>query len=113
MGSSIISGIPLFASEVMLRPVQCSIIFILLLGSILGVWTKHVTVSAKIDEGLRRRLRELSIKPSEVIRRALEEEVERRTREELYKKVEGASRVISKAGRRNWVRAIRESSDEG
>lgn len=39
--------------------------------------------------------------------------MERRTREELYKKVEGASRVISKAGRENWVRAIRESRDEG
>jgi antitoxin CcdA len=72
----------------------------------------HVTVSAKIDEELRRRLRELSIRPSEVIKRALVEEVERRTREELYRKVEAASQVISKVGMEGWVRAIRESRDE-
>jgi len=72
----------------------------------------HVTVSAKIDEELRRRLRELSIRPSEVIRRALLEEVERRTREELYRKVEAASRIISRVGMEGWVRAIRESRDE-
>ncbi len=73
---------------------------------------RQVTVSAKIDEELRRRLRELSIKPSEVIRRALEEEVERRTREELYKKVEAASQIVSRAGIGEWVKAIRESREE-
>ncbi len=73
---------------------------------------RQVTVSAKIDEELRRRLRELSIKPSEVIRRALEEEAERRTREELYKKVEAASQIVSRAGIGEWVKAIRESREE-
>ncbi len=72
---------------------------------------RQVTVSAKIDEELRRRLRELSIKPSEVIRRALEE-AERRTREELYKKVEAASQIVSRAGIGEWVKAIRESREE-
>ena len=73
---------------------------------------RQVTVSAKIDEDLRKRLRELSIRPSEVIRRALEEEVERRTRQELYKKVEAASQIVSKVGVADWVRAIRESREE-
>jgi antitoxin CcdA len=76
------------------------------------VYTGYVTVSAKIDEELRRRLAELSIKPSEVIKRALKEEVERRTREELRGKVERASEVISKAGGKNWMQAIRETRDE-
>jgi len=73
---------------------------------------EYVTVSAKIDKELRKKLAELSIKPSEVIKRALIEEVERRTREELRKKVERASVIIAKAGRNNWVRAIRESRSE-
>jgi antitoxin CcdA len=87
--------------------------FILLYRSIFEVvYTGYVTVSAKIDEELRRRLAELSIKPSEVIKRALKEEVERRTREELRGKVERASEVISKAGGKNWMQAIRETRDE-
>jgi antitoxin CcdA len=73
---------------------------------------RQVTVSAKIDEELRRRLRELSIKPSEVIRRALEEEVERRMLEELYRKVEAASQIVSRVGIGEWVKAIRESREE-
>lgn len=76
------------------------------------VYTEYVTVSAKIDRELRRRLAELSIRPSEVIKRALREEVERRTKEELHRKVERASKVISKAGRSNWVRAVRETREE-
>ncbi len=73
---------------------------------------EYVTVSAKIDKELRKRLAELSVKPSEVIKRALREEVEKRTQEELRRKVERASGLISKAGRENWLRAVRESRDE-
>jgi metal-responsive CopG/Arc/MetJ family transcriptional regulator len=73
---------------------------------------EYVTVSVKIDKELRKKLAELSIKPSEVIKRALIEEVERRTREELRKKVERASVIIAKARRNYWVRAIRESRSE-
>jgi antitoxin CcdA len=72
----------------------------------------YVTVSAKIDKELRKKLAELSIKPSEVIKKALMEEVEKRTKEELKRKVERASRIISKAGRNNWVRAVRETRDQ-
>ena len=73
---------------------------------------EYVTVSAKIDKELREKLRDLSIKPSEVIRRALREEVERRMEEELRMKVKAASKVISKVGTENWTRSIRETRDE-
>jgi len=74
--------------------------------------TKTVTVSAKIDVELRRKLAELGVKPSEVIRRALEREVEERTREKLQETMENASVILSKVDRGDWVRSIRVSRDE-
>lgn len=74
--------------------------------------TKTVTVSAKIDVELRRKLAELGIKPSEAIRRALEREVEEKMRERLYEMIEDASPILSKVSREAWVKAVRESRDE-
>lgn len=73
--------------------------------------TKYVTVSAKIDVELRRKLDELGIKPSEVIRRALEREVEEKTRKLLYEKAERASKIIVRVGREEWIRTIREGRE--
>ena len=74
--------------------------------------TKTVTVSAKIDVELRRKLTELGIKPSEAIRRALEKEVEEKMRERLYEMIEKASTILSKVSKEDWVKAVRESRDE-
>ena len=71
-----------------------------------------MTVSAKIPKELRRKLAELGIKPSKVIRRALEAEVEKRTMTLLREKVEKAAGIISRIGVEDWVRAVRESRDE-
>lgn len=73
---------------------------------------RYVTVSAKIDVELRRKLAELGIRPSEVIRRALEREVEERLKQQLYEKVEGASKIIRRVGRDAWVKVIRESREQ-
>jgi len=75
-------------------------------------YLKYVTVSAKIDEELRKKLAELGIKPSEVIRRSLKMEVEKRLRQQLYKKVEEASNIIKKVNKEMWIKAIRESREE-
>ncbi len=72
---------------------------------------KYVTVSAKIDRELRKKLDELGIKPSEVIRKALEREVEERTRRLLYEKVERASKIIARVGSEAWIKAIREGRE--
>jgi len=74
--------------------------------------TKQVTVSARIDVELRRKLKELGIRPSEVIKKALEREVEERLKLQLYGKVERASEIIRRVGRDAWIKAIRESRDE-
>ena len=73
--------------------------------------TRYVTVSAKIDIDLRRKLDELGIKPSEVIRRALKREVEERTKRMLYEKAERASKIIHRVGSEAWVKAIRETRE--
>ena len=69
---------------------------------------KYVTVSAKIEAELRKKLAELGIKPSEIIRKSLKKEVEERMKQQLYKKVEKASKIITKVGKDAWIRAIRE-----
>lgn len=73
---------------------------------------KYVTVSAKIDTELRKKLAELGIKPSEIIRKSLEKEVEERMRQQLYKKAEEASEIILKVGKDAWIKAIRESREQ-
>lgn len=73
---------------------------------------KYVTVSAKIDVELRKKLAELGIKPSEIIRRSLEKEVEERMKQQLYKKAEKASKIISRVGKDAWIKAIRESREQ-
>jgi len=71
-----------------------------------------VTVSAKISKELKRKIDELGISPSEVIRRALEEEVRRRTRELLKERLEEVSSILSKVEREEWIKAIREAREE-
>jgi len=73
---------------------------------------KYVTVSAKIDAELRKKLAELGIKPSEIIRKSLEKEVEERMKQQLYEKVEKASKIITKVGKDAWIKAIRESREQ-
>jgi len=73
---------------------------------------KMITISAKISEDLKRKIDELGISPSEVIRRALEEEVRRRTRELLKERLEEVSSILSKVGKEEWVKSIRETREE-
>jgi post-segregation antitoxin (ccd killing protein) len=73
---------------------------------------KYVTVSAKVDKELREKLRELGIKPSEVIKRALQDEVERKMNERLREKLEKVSGIMRRIEAEDWVKAVRESRDE-
>ena len=73
---------------------------------------KYITVSAKIDVELRKKLAELGIKPSETIRKSLEKEVEKRMKEQLYKKAEEASKIILKVGKNAWIKAVRETREQ-
>jgi hypothetical protein len=75
------------------------------------VMPKTVTVSAKVPEELRKRMAELGIVPSDVIRKALEEAVRDRSRQLLLEQISAASAIAKKVSAEGWVRAIRESRD--
>ena len=57
---------------------------------------RYVTVSVKVPLEVKRRLEELGIKPSEVLRRAIEEELGRRELEEIEKELGKLNSVLSK-----------------
>lgn len=71
---------------------------------------KYVTVSAKIPRELREEARALKIRPSEVIRLALEEEVRKRKLERLLKNLEEIRPLLTEPA--ETVKLIREARDE-
>jgi hypothetical protein len=72
----------------------------------------QVTVSAKIDRELRRKMAQLGIKPSVVIKRALEDEVRERSRKKILEKASTASQIVKKFSEEDWTDSIRKSRDE-
>jgi hypothetical protein len=69
---------------------------------------KLVTVSAKIPEELKQKMEELSIRPSEIIRKAIEEEVYLREVEKIKEMLEEAEPILAKLSVERAVRSIRE-----
>ncbi|MEM4230253.1 MAG: type II toxin-antitoxin system CcdA family antitoxin, partial [Thermoproteota archaeon] len=53
-------------------------------------------VTIRLSRELKRKIKELNINVSEIVRKALEEEVEKREREALLKSLAEARRVLSK-----------------
>jgi len=73
---------------------------------------KYVTVSAKVPEEFKKRLRELNVNISQLVRNALEDEIKRRKEEELKALALKASRLLKKIPPAEITRAIREARDE-
>ncbi|MBS7646023.1 hypothetical protein KEJ44_08325 [Candidatus Bathyarchaeota archaeon] len=69
----------------------------------------YVTVSAKVPRELREAMRALKLKPSEVIRKAIEEEVKRRRLEGLLRDLEEVRMLLAKP--EETVKLIREMRD--
>jgi len=66
----------------------------------------------RLSRELKRKVKELNINVSEVVRRALEEEVERRERELLVKSLAEARRALSKLSDEEIIQAVRASREE-
>ena len=73
----------------------------------------YITVSAKVRRELYLKLKEYGISVSDVIRRALEEEVGRCEEEELSRALEEAQRILRRIPEESMVDAIRKSREEG
>ena len=72
----------------------------------------QVTVSAKIDKELRRKMAQLGIKPSQVIKRALEEEVRERSAKNILAEAVKAAKILKKVSEEDWTDSVRKSRDE-
>ena len=71
----------------------------------------YVTVSAKIPRKLKELLDKYGIKPSPIIRRALEEEVKKRMLSEIERKARELSRRLSQISDEEIARIIREDRE--
>jgi len=73
---------------------------------------KYVTVSARITPELKEKIDKHNVKTSQVIRRALEEEVKRRELEELKEHVRKLKPLLDRITTEEVVRSIREDRDK-
>jgi len=72
----------------------------------------YVTVSARIRRELYEKLKRYGIVVSDVIRRALEEEVRRREEEEIASMLDKAQEILARIPSEELVEAIRASREE-
>lgn len=72
---------------------------------------QSVTVSTKIPKQLKEKIQRFKIKPSKIVRKALEDEVKKREIEELKKEIEQLKPILDKISMEDVVRGIREDRD--
>ncbi|MHB1440768.1 MAG: CopG family transcriptional regulator [Cuniculiplasma sp.] len=72
---------------------------------------KLTTISAKISEEEREEIKKLKLNPTEIIRKAVQEEIRRAKNEELIKKMTIVRPLISKLKMNEIISDIREDRD--
>jgi len=70
-----------------------------------------VTVSTKIPKQLKEKIERLKIKPSKILRKALEDEVRKREVEELKEEINRLKPILEKISAEDIVKSIREDRD--
>jgi Ulp1 family protease len=72
---------------------------------------ESVTVSTKIPKHLKEKIQRLKIKPSKILRQALEDEVKKREVEELKQELTKLKPVLERVSMEHIVGSIREDRD--
>ncbi|MCL5876998.1 MAG: hypothetical protein M1540_04210 [Candidatus Bathyarchaeota archaeon] len=72
---------------------------------------QSATVSTKIPKQLKEKMHRLKIKPSKILRKALEDEVKKREIEELKKEIANLKPTLEKVTMNDVVKGIREDRD--
>jgi Ulp1 family protease len=72
---------------------------------------QSVTVSTKIPKQLKEKIQKFKIKPSKILRKALEDEVKKREVEELKVEIEKLKPILDKVSVEDIVKSIREDRD--
>ena len=75
------------------------------------ILTQCVTVSTKIPKQLKEKIQRFKIKPSKILRKALEDEVKRREIEELKQEINKLKPVLEKVSMDYIVKSIREDRE--
>ena len=70
-----------------------------------------VTVSTKIPKQLKEKIQRLKIKPSKILRKALEDEVKKREVEELKLELAKLKPILDKISVEDIVKSVREDRD--
>ncbi|MEM1564295.1 MAG: CopG family transcriptional regulator [Candidatus Bathyarchaeia archaeon] len=70
--------------------------------------SKYTTVSTKIPLELKEKMKELKIKPSRLLRKAIEDEVRRREAERLREDIRRLKPVLDKVSVEEVVKGLRE-----
>lgn len=73
-----------------------------------GNLSKYTTVSTKIPLELKEKMKELKIKPSRLLRKAIEDEVRRREAERLKEEIRRLKPVLDKVSVEEVVKGLRE-----
>jgi post-segregation antitoxin (ccd killing protein) len=73
--------------------------------------SKSVTVSTKIPRELKEKIKELRIKPSRLLRKALEDEIKRKEAEKLKEEIDKLKTTLDKVSMEEIVKSIREDRD--
>ncbi|WGM90362.1 MAG: type II toxin-antitoxin system CcdA family antitoxin [Candidatus Bathyarchaeum tardum] len=69
---------------------------------------KSVTVSTKIPQELKEKIKQLNIKPSKLLRKAIEDEIRRREAEKLKEDIQKLKPTLNRVNIENIVKGIRE-----
>lgn len=70
--------------------------------------SKSVTVSTKIPKELKEKIKQLKIKPSKLLRKAIEDEIRRREAEKLKEDIEKLKPTLNRVSIEDIVKGIRE-----
>ncbi|MBS7654153.1 MAG: hypothetical protein QXU95_01985 [Candidatus Bathyarchaeia archaeon] len=70
--------------------------------------SRYVTVSVKIPREVKERLERLGIKPSQLLKNAIIEELRKREIEDLRRRIEEAKPILNKISTEYVVKSIRE-----
>jgi post-segregation antitoxin (ccd killing protein) len=73
---------------------------------------KYVTVSVKIPIELKEKMKQLSIKPSTLLRKAIEEEVKKREIQKIKAQIKELKPLLNKISIKEIVQGIREDREQ-
>ena len=83
-------------------------LFITIVGGYMG---RYVTVSVKVPIEVKEKLEKLGIKPSKLLKRAIDEELRRREIEEIEDELRELKSVLNRFSREFIVESIREDRE--